>query len=144
MLNEELIRDAYILMFSGGSKWKVVGKEMWYWDVEHQPITIEFVDGCRHIIDRLYYSSGGLYKIAEYKNGLYDGKLIVYYESGQVSYEIDFSAGLEEGKYKAYRPNGCPEHEIDYKGGKIDGEFIAYQPSGGVWYRHQYKNGRQV
>jgi antitoxin component YwqK of YwqJK toxin-antitoxin module len=87
---------------------------------------------------RAYYESGKPQNEYNYKNDLYDGKIIGWYETGEKQFEGNYIAGT--GKVINYYRSGTVKFERNYKDGKKEGIEKAYYESGKPEYEYNYKN----
>ena len=106
MLNEEQIREQFILFMSGAAKVKqgfevemrskniTPADDDEYSNRVKYATTIEFVSGASEVIERYYYDSGGVRAEKHYKNGKLCGLWRWYKEDGTVEGEMDMK-GVE-------------------------------------------------
>ncbi|RKR82289.1 antitoxin component YwqK of YwqJK toxin-antitoxin module [Mucilaginibacter gracilis] len=80
--------------------------------------------------DTLFYPSGKIYQINQYKNGELNGLSVSYYVNGTKKSEINMTGGKNDGYYTSYNANGKPESEGWIQDGSYQGEWLYYNSQG--------------
>jgi antitoxin component YwqK of YwqJK toxin-antitoxin module len=93
-----------------------------------------------------YTVDGKVSKKGSYKNGVYDGNIVVNFDSGKKKEEGKFVNGMREGSWNFYLETGLPELTIWFKADKIEkkhyanGTFQTFFDSGIPQSEYSYKN----
>ncbi|WP_280747769.1 toxin-antitoxin system YwqK family antitoxin [Parabacteroides sp. PF5-9] len=95
------------------------------------------IDGERRIID----GRRSEYKLATFKDGLYDGKY-QHFKYNKLTEEGTYKEGRKDGIFKEYTSDGVTlKNQKSYKEGKTDGLWISYYTNGEPEREKNYKNG---
>jgi len=95
------------------------------------------IEGERRIID----GRRSEYKLAEFKDGLYDGKY-QFFKSNKLREEGSYKEGRKDGIFKEYTSDGVTlKSQKTYKNGKTDGVWISYFANGEPEREKTYKEG---
>jgi hypothetical protein len=81
-------------------------------------------------IARIYYDSGMIKSITEYKDSIPHGGYTEYYESGQVKIESYYIKGKIDGEEHAYYPDGTKKYIKHYKEGREYGYQQLFNQDG--------------
>ena len=73
-----------------------------------------------------------------------NGKDTIYYESGEVCAVVNFKNGKLYGKFTEYYKSGGVWAIFNYKNGKLHGKFTWYYKNGRVKIVEYYKDGIRV
>ncbi|MFI5158301.1 MAG: tetratricopeptide repeat protein [Sphingobacteriales bacterium] len=91
--------------------------------------------------DTLFYSSGKINQVNQYKSGQLNGPSVTYYVNGNKKSEINMSNGKEDGHYVSFYADGKTETEGWMKEGQNEGECDNYDETGKLSSRSYYLNG---
>lgn len=97
----------------------------------------------------LYYDSGKILGVGEFKNGKKIGYWKFYFENGLVESEGNYTQnGKQDGIWKEYFSHGGLSEEVNYYEGLYDGKFTAYDDSGLVVvegnFKEDYEEGEWI
>jgi antitoxin component YwqK of YwqJK toxin-antitoxin module/Tfp pilus assembly protein PilF len=90
--------------------------------------------------DTLFYPSGKVNEINEYKNDKLNGTSLTWYPSGKKKSEIPVVDNESDGYAVTYHANGTPEAEGWMKAGQHQGEWNYYDEKGRLSSRSYYLN----
>jgi antitoxin component YwqK of YwqJK toxin-antitoxin module len=91
--------------------------------------------------DTIFYPSGKVNQISQYKNGELNGPMLTYYLNGQKKWEVNMTDGKNDGYYESYYMNGLPESEGWIKAGESQGEWVYYDAMGKLSSKNYYVDG---
>ncbi len=91
--------------------------------------------------DTLFYPSGKIKEIDEYKNDVLNGLSISFYLNGNKKSEVKMTDGKEDGYYKGYYFNGQMQAEGWFVDDKSQGEWIYYNELGKLTTICNYLDG---
>jgi len=74
--------------------------------------------------EEIFYSSGKLDYVGNYKNGKEDGKWVYYWENGNIKSEEFYIRGLEHGVMFDYNEQGKAIKRYEYKRGDLISETV--------------------
>ncbi len=92
-------------------------------------------------IDKEYYENGDLKVLCNYKEGWKDGHEITYYQNGQIEKEVFFEHGIRKGLFREYFINGQIRVEGKYDNDKLSGPLIEYYDNGNIKYKKNLNRG---
>lgn len=92
-------------------------------------------------LDTIFYPSGKVKQINNYKDDEFNGPSVTYYQSGKKKYEMDMADGKENGYYISYFSNGKVESEGWMRDGESEGEWNFYNELGVLTNRSYYLDG---
>lgn len=92
-------------------------------------------------IDKEYYENGDLKVLCTYKEGWKDGHEITYYKNGQIEKEVFFERGVRKGVFREYYINGQIRVEGKYENDKLSGPFIEYYDNGNIKFKKNLNRG---
>ena len=123
--------------------WIFDGKSITYYETGEKKSEFNYANGKIEGLHKIYYKSGKLFAVTNYKNSLRQS-YNSFYESG-VNY-IKFTAndGLIEGDWIAYYESGAIEQKVEYVNGKKQGLLKDYNISGKLSFVTKYENGMKV
>ncbi|WP_279119491.1 toxin-antitoxin system YwqK family antitoxin [Fusobacterium varium] len=82
---------------------------------------------------KLYFQTGEILGIEEFKNGTLDGKSVYYYKNGNIHQKGYYKNGGREGEYIIYYENGNMEEKTFYQKGALkNGRRITYYENGNI------------
>lgn len=87
----------------------------------------------------IYYPSGVIKSVTEFKDGKPNGKSVWYFESGKAQAVFYLVAGKKDGKLITFHENGKPAKESFYKDGFIIGTEKAFNVNGVLISEVNYK-----
>jgi len=90
--------------------------------------------------DTLFYPSGKVNQINEYKNGELNGLSVTYYLNGKKKSETPMVDGKDNGYVTSYHANGKLEAEGWMQNGQHQGEWNFYDEKGRLTLRSYYLN----
>lgn len=80
----------------------------------------------------IYYKSGKVKQITNYREGKLDGRLTSYYESGSVKWQEEYKDDTLEGEYFHFYENGVLSKRGNFEKSSPTGEWIFYHENGEV------------
>lgn len=80
--------------------------------------------------DTVFFPSGKIYQLNEYKNDQFDGLSVSYYLNGKIKSQINMTEGKENGYYTSYYTNGKMEAEGWIQAGDDEGQWNYYDELG--------------
>ena len=92
-------------------------------------------------IDTIYYSSGKIDQLCNYKNDLLDGKLISYYPNGKIKSETTMADDKTHGYYTGFYMNGNIESEGWMVDDQSQGQWSYYNENGKLSSTQYYLDG---
>jgi len=122
-------------------------------------------DSTRHGTTRKYYSTGELFELSYYVNGILEGvrtlyyrngvpeikekycagqicdTLFTFYANGVKRFEGVYSGGEMNGITKGYYESGELKEEVTFKGNQEEGHFVEYYNNGKKKWEGFYLNG---
>jgi len=114
---------------------------------------VNFNEGQKNGVFKLYNKEGTIDEIGYYKNGLKDSVWTYYYDNGKKQLEAKFKASLGEnldnvyqGLYRASTETGMEEilECSDEKNAYPDGEWLYYDKKGNIVNRLKFKKGKLI
>lgn len=102
-----------------------------------------FID-YKNKIKKTYYRDGALYvevRFLDNDEWKYEGEAKLYYQTGEILGIEQFKKGVLNGKSVYYYKNGKIQRKRFYKDGTLEGEDINYYENGNVAEKIFYKNG---
>ncbi|WP_184549471.1 tetratricopeptide repeat protein [Mucilaginibacter sp. FT3.2] len=88
--------------------------------------------------DTLFYPSGKINQINEYKNGDLNGPSVTYYLNGKKKSEVAMADGKANGYSKTFHVNGTAESEGWMQADEHQGEWVVYDEKGRLNTRSYY------
>lgn len=95
-------------------------------------------------IERYKNSKGVVHKEVEFKNGVRDGITRIYYQGGAIEQEVPYKNGLKNGDAKWYYPDGKLFRSTPYENDTINGDQVQYYKNLKVKARIRYKDGKRI
>lgn len=92
--------------------------------------------------EKIFYSSGRIRQITQYKNNLIHGVIKVYYENGILQQQTNYKDGLRNGDSRYYYDSGKLKQEVIYIDDKINGIVKSYYENGCIEQIAFYKNSK--
>jgi antitoxin component YwqK of YwqJK toxin-antitoxin module len=89
-------------------------------------------------IDTIFYPSGKINQLKEYKNGELNGNYISYYLNGNKKSEINMTDGKANGYYTSFYVDGKTETEGWVIEGRDQGEWDYYDEQGKISAKYYY------
>ncbi|NQY08113.1 MAG: tetratricopeptide repeat protein [Flavobacteriales bacterium] len=117
-------------------------EEVHYDTLEMPYDTVHFINLTGEL--RTKYPDGKANHVADYKNGVSNGKAAWYYGTGQVSLKGNYLNDERIGEWLSYYSNGQLAKRTNYKLGTIHGEVIKYHLNGKVDETYNYEYGTLV
>jgi antitoxin component YwqK of YwqJK toxin-antitoxin module len=77
-----------------------------------------------------YYSTGKVYSLRKFKEGLLHGLQAYYYPSGVLKSSLSYMEGVFHGKICLYYPDGSPKRFLNFKQGKLHGSELMWNEEG--------------
>lgn len=103
----------------------------------------ELINGKRKGIWKVYFRSGQVRQIENYKDGMLEGKKTTFFESGQVQFEEHYKNNLLHGKYTSYDKEGNVLYTTVFANGT--GWFKSYDvETKKIKEDGRYRNGYRV
>ncbi len=99
------------------------------------------IDGKREGVWQLYYPTGLLLRIEEYRNGKLDGVVLEIDNKGSISYAYNYKEGQLHGVSRSYGRGGKLNWEKYYTSNKLDGSSRIYYEGGGLQEESWFRNG---
>ena len=93
--------------------------------------------------DTLFYPSGKVQEINNYKDNDLDGPSVTYFMNGKKKTEVMMKEGKQDGYYTSYYANGKPEAEGWMRDGDNQGEWTYYDEHGRVTVLEYYLDGER-
>ncbi|MFC0518713.1 hypothetical protein ACFFGT_31150 [Mucilaginibacter angelicae] len=90
--------------------------------------------------DTIFYPSGKINQINQYKDGAMNGLSVTYYLNGKIKSEVNVIDGKDDGYLTTFYQNGKPESEGWTRGGQHQGEWLFYDEGGKLSSRSYYLN----
>ncbi|WP_413669583.1 hypothetical protein ACEN9X_06285 [Mucilaginibacter sp. Mucisp86] len=90
--------------------------------------------------DTIFYPSGKINQINQYKNGVMNGPSVTYFLNGKIKSEINLTDGKHDGYLTTFYQNGNPESEGWLREGQHQGEWLFYDEGGKLSNRSYYLN----
>lgn len=92
---------------------------------------------------KIYFDSGKVRLIINYKDGEQHGDEIEYWEadSAKIKMKRSYKNGQFHGDEIEYFENGKIFSKKTYKDGKLHGESVLYYDNGEIWTKDNYVNG---
>lgn len=91
--------------------------------------------------DTIFYPSGKIDQISQFKNGDRNGDMISYYVNGKKKSEVNMTDDKQDGYYISYYTNGQTETEGWIKDGEYQGQWISYDELGKITSKLYYQDG---
>jgi antitoxin component YwqK of YwqJK toxin-antitoxin module/Tfp pilus assembly protein PilF len=91
--------------------------------------------------DTLFYPSGKIEEITNYKNNELNGPSVSYYPNGSKKTEVNMTDGKEDGFVTSYYANGKTEAEGWAQAGDDQGEWLLYDEKGRLTTKEYYADG---
>ncbi|TWI99278.1 antitoxin component YwqK of YwqJK toxin-antitoxin module [Mucilaginibacter frigoritolerans] len=91
--------------------------------------------------DTIFYPSGKIYQVNNYKNGKLNGASVTYYRNGKKKSEVPMVDDKEDGYYSSYYTNGQMEAEGWLKDDENEGLWITYNELGNISIKAYYQGG---
>lgn len=90
--------------------------------------------------DTIFYPSGKVNQINQYKDGALNGTSVTYYLNGKIKSEVNVTDGKDNGYSSSFYQNGKPESEGWMQDGQHQGEWLFYDENGKLTGRSYYLN----
>ena len=90
------------------------------------------------------YENGKKESEGNYKDGKFDGLLVLWHENGQKSDEGNFEDGKMDGLHVKWYPNGKKNQEVNFKDDKRDGLHVKWHENGQKSYEANFKDGKRI
>jgi antitoxin component YwqK of YwqJK toxin-antitoxin module len=90
---------------------------------------------------KLFFESGNIEIVEDYRSGRFHGTYKRYLESGQLKIIGKYVSGEMEGIWKSFYPNGIISELVFFRGSEENGPFIEYHESGKIKAEGMYRNG---
>lgn len=91
--------------------------------------------------DTLFYPSGKINQVNQYKAGQLNGPSVTYYLNGNKKSEINMTDGKQDGYYTSFYVDGKNETNGWIKEGQYQGEWINYDETGKLSSKTYYLDG---
>jgi antitoxin component YwqK of YwqJK toxin-antitoxin module/Tfp pilus assembly protein PilF len=91
--------------------------------------------------DTIFYPSGKINEIKQYRNDTLNGPTLSYFLNGNKKFEINVVDGKDNGYYTSFYANGQPESEGWIQDDDYQGEWLFYNEGGKLTSRSYYLNG---
>ena len=102
--------------------------------------SIDYVEGKKHGLLKMWFEDGQISYQANYKNGKLEGKSFGWGKNGEILQEHSYKEGLKEGK--AFLSSAFFDVEGNYKAGLPDGKWTWF--SGGIWKEGFFAKGKLI
>jgi uncharacterized protein len=90
--------------------------------------------------DTIFFASGKINQVNQYKNDELNGPSIHYYLNGNKKSEVNMTDGKMDGYYTSFYTNGKPEYEGWKQDGQSQGEWHYYDERGKLSVKYYYLN----
>jgi antitoxin component YwqK of YwqJK toxin-antitoxin module/Tfp pilus assembly protein PilF len=91
--------------------------------------------------DTVFYPSGKIEQINNYKDNELNGLSVEFFPNGQKKSEVNMTDGKEDGYVTTFYINGKPESEGWAQAGDFQGEWLFYDERGRLTTKEYYLNG---
>lgn len=117
-----------------------INEAKYYYEDGQPQVFIDY----KNKIKKTYYRDGTLYvevRFLDNDEWKYEGEAKLYYQTGEILGIEQFKKGVLNGKSVYYYKNGKIQRKRFYKDGTLEGEDINYYENGNVAEKIFYKNG---
>lgn len=94
--------------------------------------------------EELFYDSGIVKSVSNYKEGEFEGSSKSFYKNGILESEGVGVKGSYQGERKIYYPDGVLKEIENYNHGELHGVSSVFAPSGKIYYEFTYRKGELI